>query len=196
MARAQKLKVYRTPIGFHDAYVAAPSQKAALAAWGSDANLFARGIAEPVEDPELTREPLEKPGSVIRRLRGTAAEQLAALPADPPRRTAPAPRNEGDDKDAAPRRRKASPAAKAAPKPKPKPVARPDRAALDKAREVMEEIEVRYRRERDALAAREAALANERRATEKAHDDEVASAQKEIDRAEAAYERTMRKWRG
>ena len=32
-----KLKVYRTPIGFHDAYVAAPSQKAALDAWGSDA---------------------------------------------------------------------------------------------------------------------------------------------------------------
>jgi hypothetical protein len=28
-----KLKVFRTPIGFHDAYVAAPSKKAALAAW-------------------------------------------------------------------------------------------------------------------------------------------------------------------
>jgi hypothetical protein len=192
MARAQKLKVYRTPIGFHDAYVAAPSQKAALAAWGSDANLFARAIAELVEDPELTREPLEKPGTVIRRLRGTAAEQLAALPADPPGRTAPAPRNEGDDEDAVPRRRKASPAAKAAPK----PVPRPDRAALDKAHEAMEEIEVRHRRERDALAAREAELANERRATEKAHDAEVASAQKEIDLAEAAYERAMRKWRG
>ena len=26
------LKVYRTPIGFHDAYVAAPSKKAALRA--------------------------------------------------------------------------------------------------------------------------------------------------------------------
>lgn len=34
MPRKQKLKVYRTPIGFHDAYVAAPSQKAALKAWG------------------------------------------------------------------------------------------------------------------------------------------------------------------
>ena len=48
MARA--LKVYRTPIGFHDAYVAAPSQKAALAAWGADANLFARGSAEQVTE--------------------------------------------------------------------------------------------------------------------------------------------------
>ena len=34
MARKQKLNVYRTPIGFHDAYVAAPSQHAALLAWG------------------------------------------------------------------------------------------------------------------------------------------------------------------
>ena len=51
------LKVYRTPIGFHDAYVAAPSQKAALQAWGSDANLFARGVAELVTDPALTAEP-------------------------------------------------------------------------------------------------------------------------------------------
>ena len=64
MARA--LKVYRTPIGFHDAYVAAPSRKAALEAWGSDHDLFATGAAELVTDPELTREPLEKPGSVIR----------------------------------------------------------------------------------------------------------------------------------
>jgi hypothetical protein len=74
MARKQKLQVYRTPIGFHDAYVAAPSQKAALAAWGSDADLFARGVADVVTDPELTREPLENPGEVIKRLRGSAEE--------------------------------------------------------------------------------------------------------------------------
>ena len=41
----RKLKVFRTPIGFHDAYVAAPSQKAALQAWGTDTDLFARGVA-------------------------------------------------------------------------------------------------------------------------------------------------------
>ncbi|MCP2775198.1 hypothetical protein, partial [Salmonella enterica] len=57
MPRAAKLKVYRTPIGFHDAYVAAPSQKAALQAWGSDADLFARGVAEQVADPALMEEP-------------------------------------------------------------------------------------------------------------------------------------------
>lgn len=34
---ARKLKVFCTPIGFHDAYVAAPSQKAALEVWDTDA---------------------------------------------------------------------------------------------------------------------------------------------------------------
>src|SRR5690349_23365485 len=86
MARKQKLKVFRTPIGFHDAYVAAPSQKAALEAWGADSNLFAPGSAELVEDPELTREPLAQPGQVIRRLRGTLAEHVAALPKKAPRK--------------------------------------------------------------------------------------------------------------
>ena len=86
MATARKLKVYRTPIGFHDAYVAAPSQKAALKAWGSDANLFARGVAEQVTDPALMKEALAKPGTIIRTLRGTAKEQLAALRTEPSRK--------------------------------------------------------------------------------------------------------------
>ena len=77
--RKSKLKVFRIPIGFHDAYVAAPSQKAALEAWGSDSNLFAAGAAELVTDAALTRVPLERPGEVIKVLRGSRAEQVAAL---------------------------------------------------------------------------------------------------------------------
>ena len=73
------LRVYRLPIGFHDAYVAAPTQKAAIEAWRSDKDVFQRGQAELVTDAELTKEPLENPGKVIKRLRGTAAEQIAAL---------------------------------------------------------------------------------------------------------------------
>jgi hypothetical protein len=46
MARA--LKVFRTPIGFHDDYVAASSRKAALEAWGGDADLFACGMVRPL----------------------------------------------------------------------------------------------------------------------------------------------------
>ena len=44
-SRKRRLKVFRTAIGFHDAYVAAPSRKAALEAWGTDKDLFARGVA-------------------------------------------------------------------------------------------------------------------------------------------------------
>jgi len=79
MAKAKKLKVFRTPIGFHDAYVAAPSRKAALEAWGSDGDLFAQGLAEVVTDPKLTKKALARPGEVIRMRRGTEAEQLRAL---------------------------------------------------------------------------------------------------------------------
>ena len=77
--RKQKLKVYSTPIGFHDAYVAAPSQKAALEAWGADTNLFSQGSAQVVTDPKLTKEPLEHPGQVIKVPRGTRKEHLSAV---------------------------------------------------------------------------------------------------------------------
>nr|WP_231708440.1 hypothetical protein [Sphingomonas populi] len=180
LTRTQKLKVYRTPIGFHDAYVAAPSQKAALAAWGSDHDLFARGIAELVEDPDLTREPLAKPGEVIRRSRGTTAEQIAALPPDRPKRA----------------REAAAEPPRPAPKAKPKPKPRPDRAPLDAARAALDDVAARHRRERDTLGEREAALARERRETEKRQAAEVAALRAEAEQAQTAYDAAMQAWRG
>jgi hypothetical protein len=185
MARQPKLKVYRTPIGFHDAYVAAPSQKAALEAWGSDHDLFARGVAERVEDAELSREPLEKPGTVIRRSRGTTAEQIAALPADRPKRASEAP---AEPATKTPKKAKRSPPPKSRPK--------PDRSALDEARRAIAEAEARHRRERDDLAERQAELSRERRVSEKAQAAEIGTLQKQVDRAETAYESAMRTWRG
>lgn len=165
MPRTQKLKVYRTPIGFHDAYVAAPSQKAALEAWGSDANLFARGVAEQVTDPALMKEPLAQPGKVIRKLRGTAEEQLAALPKSA--------RGPGKKKPA-------------------RPTKPPSRAALEAAETALAEAEQRQRAEISALQAREAALARERRALEKRHDAERAKLAKARDRERSNYERALR----
>ncbi len=78
-----RLKVYRTPAGFEDALVAAPSRKAALRAWGSRADLFALGEADVVDDPAVTAEALARPGEVIRRPRGDARAFLAA--ASPPK---------------------------------------------------------------------------------------------------------------
>ena len=176
-----KLKVYRTPIGFHDAYVAAASQKAALAAWGSDRDLFARGIAEVVTDPALTAEPLAQPGTVIKRSRGTAAEQIAALPPTPAkaRRRADEPEPE------------TPPARKAAKRP-----SKPDRSALADAEHALSEAEARQRSDERALRAEEAALAKRRRAMERDHADEREALEARREAAAAAYDAALRRWQG
>jgi len=188
MARTPKLKVFRTPIGFHDAYVAAPSQKAALKAWGSDRDLFARGVAERVDDPALMREPLAHPGTVIRRTRGTVAEQIAALPKDKPRRRADSAETPPPSDRSKPRR----PASRQkAAKPK-----RPDRDALDAAERALAEAEKQHRQARAEFARREAALAKERRELEQRLSTEEAKLAQAVEKARTAYDRALRAWRG
>jgi colicin import membrane protein len=79
---APKLKVFRTHLGFYDLIVAAPSQKAALEAWGAGSNLFAQGFASAVTDPQLTQAALARPGVVLKRQfgsRGEFAESVESL---------------------------------------------------------------------------------------------------------------------
>ena len=175
MARSPKLKVYRMPVGFHDAYVAAPSQKAAAEAWGADASVFSRKEAELVEDPALTAEPLAHPGKVIKRLRGSAAEQIAAL-------------GEGNEKPTAPKGK----ARKAPAKPKPKP----SRDKLDEAEQAVAEAEARHQAERRELAEREAALARERKALDRKQAQERERLDTRRDKADRAYSQAVRRWRG
>ncbi|WP_375459224.1 hypothetical protein [uncultured Enterovirga sp.] len=80
MAKVAKLRVYCMPAGFYDAVVAAPSQKAALRAWGTTTDLFAAGRASIVEDEALQAEALARPGEVIRRSRGNEAAMLGPEP--------------------------------------------------------------------------------------------------------------------
>lgn len=166
-----KLKVYCTPIGFHDAYVAAPSQKAALEAWGSEHNLFARGVAHIVTDPTLTAEPLAHPGQVIKKLRGTAAEQIAALPPDKPRAKAPK-------------------AAKAAPS---KPIEPPpSREPVDKAEQAIADAEARYRDKRAELDRQEEALERRRKELEHDRTQELERLERARDEAQRRYNRSRR----
>ena len=167
------LKVFRTPIGFHDAYIAAPSKKAAMEAWGTDRNLFARGEAEEVTDPALTAEPMASPGTVIKRLRGTADEQIAALAPHVPEK-----------------RPKASKAAK--PK-KPKP--RPSRAALDVAEQALSEAETRYREELQAIAEREAALERQKKSLQAPYDNERSHLERKLQAAREKYDEAISRWR-
>jgi len=176
MARSPKLKVYRMPIGFHDAFVAAASQKAAAEAWGTDTSVFARKEAELVTDPKLIEEPLSRPGEVIKRLRGTADEQIAALGAE-------------EAKGATGGRAKATP--KRAPKPKP----RPSRTALEEADQALVEAEARHKAALSEVAEREAALALEREAIERKQREERQRLETRREKAAAAYEEAMRRWR-
>ena len=171
---ARKLKVFRTPIGFHDAYVAAPSQKAALKAWGTDTDLFARGVAEQVTDAALMEEPLAHPGDVIRKTRGTVDDHMAALPATPKRKPTDAP-----------------PAKTRRTKPKP----RPSRSKLDQAEQAIDEAEQRYDAARRDLAAREAALRKERQTLDNDRDRERERLETARADQERHYREAMAAWR-
>ncbi|RMB54733.1 hypothetical protein C8J44_2359 [Sphingomonas sp. PP-CE-3A-406] len=188
MARAQKLKVYRTAAGFNDAYVAAPSQKAALAAWGSDKDFFARGIAEIVTNPALTAEPLASPGVVIKHSRGTTAEQIKDMP-DPESRS---PREDRSDSAVAPGQLgKSKPAARVKPAPKPKPSS----AKLEAAESQLETVSIDYDARMKALADREAELDRERRELEKQKSDEIGEAETAVEDERRAYDTALRQWR-
>ncbi len=190
MARIPKLKVYRTPIGFHDAYIAAPSQKAALEAWGSDANLFARGLAEVVTDEALMREPLEHPGKIIKRLRGSKDEHLAAFPAGGPKQR----RDEAESvlSTRPPGRvafSKASPA-----KPKSKPGPRPSREALEVAERELEVLEKRQRDEDQTQRNREQELQRARRDLEHAHARDRTAAEKKVEQERRKHSEALDRW--
>ena len=174
----RKLKVFRTAIGFHDAYVAAPSRKAALAAWGTDKDLFARGVAEEVTDPALMAEALNEPGTVFKRLRDAPPEQATARPKA---RT-------GSRKPAGPSRR-----AERVPSPPPPPP--PSRDELDAARRALEEALERHQAEQRDLAARERALAEERRSIDEQQAKNRRALQRQLDSAEQDYAARLRAWR-
>jgi hypothetical protein len=176
MAKAPKLKVFTTPIGFHDALVAAPSRAAALRAWGSDHDLFARGAAFEVTDPDLMQEPLARPGEVVRRLRGSEAEQFAALPRDRP----------VADKA---RSAKAS-ATKAAPK-----RTKPSTSDLERA-EASLQAAIKRHREADAEAkARVDAAQRDRANLQRQQRNEENKLREARDEAQAAYDHAIEQWR-
>lgn len=180
MARKSPLKVFRTPIGFHDAYVAAPSRKAALAAWGADKDLFASGSAELVTDPALTAGPLAAPGEVVKRSRGSLADHLGVAGPGKPK---PKARSVEERAQAAPPKRIR------APKP------RPPRDKLDRAEAAIAAFETRAARERAELDRREAELLEQRKALNARQRREADKLDAQRERARTRYEQAMERWR-
>ena len=172
----RKLKVFRTPTGFHDAYIAAPSRKAALEAWGADADLFARGTAEQVTDPRLMAEPLKHPGEVIRVSRGDLAAQLKAL---------------GPRKKPAAKKPENKPT-KESPKPQPPP----RRDKVDEAEAALDEARRKHSGERAALEKQRDAIERKLDVLETRHDKEIARLEERFEKARTAYRAALDKWSG
>lgn len=182
MAAKRSLKVFRTSIGFEDAYIAAPSQRAALGAWGAERNLFAQGMAEVVNDPKLAAPALERPGTVLRVPRGTTAEHLAAATKDAKPTGHVEERRNGGDKPDSPLRKPSGP--------------KPNKIRLDRAREKLEE----YRSDIEArlfeLDNRIAELRDEKGRLKAKGNWEIAKLYKMIKTEEAAYRQAVEVWEG
>lgn len=152
-APARRLKVFQAQFGFYDTVVAAPSQAAALRAWGIHQNLFADGRASITDDAQAVEAALAHPETPLRRAVGSAdpfALEPTSLPKVPD----------------TPTKKAVKPALKAKPAPPPKPPA--DRTALDAAEaklgmldEARKREEADFRRRQDELdAQRDAAQAD------------------------------------
>lgn len=170
---AARLKLYRTATGFHDAYVAAPSRAAALRAWGTDKDLFARKAAEEVEDAGMLEQLSAEPGRVFRTLRGSADEQLEALG------PLPAPQGPASGERAQAKRKRA-----------PKPSNRP----VSAARAVLTALDRSQKQEREDLVRREAELQHERRNLESGHAAAMREARAALAEADATYAEALEDW--
>ena len=127
----RKLKVFQAQFGFYDTVVAAPSQAAALRAWGVNQNLFASGEATVATDEAAIAAATGHPETPLRRAVGSTdpfALEPIGLPKVP------------DAKKAA---------AKPAPTPKPAPPPKPpaDRWRLDAAEKAVVSLDERRKRE-------------------------------------------------
>jgi len=171
----RKLKVFRTPTGFDDAYVAAPSRKAALEAWGAATDLFARGSAEEVTDARLMAEPLKHPGQVIRVSRGDLKAQIKAL---------------------GPRRGAKRPSAKSAPAATKRRAAPPRRDKVDRAEAALAEARDREGKELAALDKEREAIERKLDAVKARQAKAISAFEGRLEKARVEYRAALDKWSG
>ncbi len=160
--------MFEAAFGFHDSVVAAPSQAAALRAWGMRQNLFAEGQARVATDEAAIKAALAHPEIPLQRAVGSK-DAFALAPTGLP--TLPdAPKQPREKAGAKPK----SPPAK--------PVA--DRRALKAAEQVLHALDADREREEADLRQRQEAL-----------DAEIASSQEDYARARKAASAALAKAR-
>jgi hypothetical protein len=169
---ARRLKVFQAQFGFYDAVVAAPSQAAALRAWGTHQNLFANGNARIATDDAAVKAALAHPGETLRRAIGSSdpfALQPESLPTVP-------------DICQPARPRKASSAKPAA---EPKPAA--DRSQLNAAEAALHQVDERRKAEEADFGREEAALEARKSAAQAAYVEARQAATASMVEARTAY---------
>jgi hypothetical protein len=166
----RRLKVFQAQFGFYDSVVAAPSQAAALRAWGTRQNLFAKGQARLAEDATAVAAALDHPGTPLRRAAGSK-QPFNLRPGLP-------------DVPAGPRAKSAVRGKPAKARPA-KPL--PDRGTLDAAEARLKAVNDRRVAEEAAFDRRREALEAENERTRRAWSKARAEAERAVDKAHAAY---------
>jgi hypothetical protein len=132
----RKLKVFEAQFGFYDTVVAAPSQAAALRAWGVNQNLFASGEAKVTTDEAAVSAATANPEIPLRRAVGSSepfALEPTSLPDVPEAPETAAVKSAANAKTAAPARPPA------------------DRSKLDAAEKALGELDDERKREEAAF---------------------------------------------
>jgi type IV secretory pathway VirB10-like protein len=153
-APGRKLKVFQAQFGFYDTVVAAPSQAAALRAWGTHQNLFASGEATLTTDEAAIGAAIAHPETPLRRAVGSTdafALEPTSLPKVPN----------------APKTAATKPAVKPKPAAPPRPAA--DRSKLDSAEKALGQLDDRRKREEAAFRQEEDELEARRTAAQEAY---------------------------
>jgi hypothetical protein len=169
MAKARKLKVFQAHFGFYDTVVAAPSQAAALRAWGVHRNVFADGQARLTTDEAAVAAATAQPETVLKRPVGSDGPfevdpaSLPEIPEAPPGKPAG-------------KTRRAAPA---------KPPA--DRRTLDRAEAALRALDQRRKAEEAALSERQAALDAQRDAAQERYMEARRAASAQVVKARDAY---------
>jgi hypothetical protein len=153
------LKVYFAPLGFFESVVAAPSQAAALRAWGVHQDLFASGDAKVTAEPDAVEAAMAHPGAPLKRPVG--GKGAFRLDPDLPR----------------------APEAKRGERAPPKP----DRAPLAAAEARLEHIEEAQARGEAEFFARREALEAEEAAARKRWAADCKQAQADVQRERRAF---------
>jgi colicin import membrane protein len=149
----KRLKVFQAHMGFYDTVVAAPSQKAALEAWGAGQGEFAKGFARVTSEPAAVKSALAHPGQVLRRPFGSKGDFKRDADPVPPPKISPK-----DDRAVRERRKKAALAQRKA------------------AERELREAEAEAATARAALKQRQTELAREKAAAESKARDRIARA--------------------